>query len=138
MKRPLALIVDDEPDIRELLEITLGRMNIDTSAAADLETALKLLETEQFDLCLTDMQLPDGVEKMAEVELAQGTRLTAMQTIGEQIMADFAASAEAMGATRLEINCHFRNDPPRRAAGCAARAYVTERGRSPKRPFSCA
>jgi len=55
-----ALIVDDEPDIRELLEITLGRMNIDTSAAEDLSRAKALLDEQRFDLCLTDMHLPDG------------------------------------------------------------------------------
>ena len=54
------LIVDDEPDIRELLEITLGRMSLETSSAADLESARKLLSTEEFKLCLTDMRLPDG------------------------------------------------------------------------------
>ena len=60
MSRKRALIVDDEPDIRELLEITLGRMKIDTASAPDLSTARKLLEDEDFDLCLTDMHLPDG------------------------------------------------------------------------------
>jgi len=55
-----ALIVDDEPDIRELLEITLGRMGIETESAADLRTARQRLAQQAFDLCLTDMQLPDG------------------------------------------------------------------------------
>ena len=55
-----ALIVDDEPDIRELLELTLGRMNIETQAAADLGEARELLTQHRFDLCLTDMKLPDG------------------------------------------------------------------------------
>ena len=54
------LIVDDEPDIRELLEITLGRMGIETTAAESLEQAYACLEKGPFDLCLTDMQLPDG------------------------------------------------------------------------------
>lgn len=54
------LIVDDEPDIRELLEITLGRMSLQTSSAADLASAKRLLATEKFNLCLTDMKLPDG------------------------------------------------------------------------------
>ena len=54
------LIIDDEPDIRELLEITLGRMGIETTAAENYTTALALLNEQQFDLCLTDMQLPDG------------------------------------------------------------------------------
>lgn len=55
-----ALVVDDEPDIRELLEITLGRMGIDTEAAADLASARAQLDVGAFDLCLTDLHLPDG------------------------------------------------------------------------------
>ena len=55
-----ALIVDDEPDIRELLEITLGRMDIDTAAAANVADAKSLLAESEFDFCLTDMNLPDG------------------------------------------------------------------------------
>ncbi|WP_328188550.1 sigma-54-dependent transcriptional regulator [Marinobacter sp. OP 3.4] len=55
-----ALIVDDEPDIRELLEITLVRMGIATRSAPDLATARELLEAEPAHLCLTDMNLPDG------------------------------------------------------------------------------
>jgi len=54
------LIVDDEPDIRELLTITLQRMDIPSKAAADLNEARNLLAQEDFDLCLTDMRLPDG------------------------------------------------------------------------------
>lgn len=54
------LIVDDEPDIRELLEITLGRMSLQTSSAQDLTSAKELLSSENFNLCLTDMRLPDG------------------------------------------------------------------------------
>jgi two-component system response regulator PilR (NtrC family) len=60
MNRPLALLVDDEPDIRELLALTLARMDIDSRAAADLDAARAALEREHFDLCLTDMRLPDG------------------------------------------------------------------------------
>ena len=54
------LIVDDEPDIREVLELTLGRMNLETRTAANLEEARHLLSDFKFDLCLTDMRLPDG------------------------------------------------------------------------------
>src|SRR3989338_1461154 len=54
------LIVDDEADIREVLELTLGRMNLETRAAANLEEARDLLHEHKFDLCLTDMRLPDG------------------------------------------------------------------------------
>ena len=55
-----ALVVDDEEDILELLRITLARMGIDCRAAPDLAAARRLLTTETFDLCLTDMRLPDG------------------------------------------------------------------------------
>ena len=57
---PNALIVDDEPDIRELLELTLSRMGIDTHAAANISEAHALLNHYPFDVCLTDMRLPDG------------------------------------------------------------------------------
>lgn len=60
MSNPLALIVDDEPDIRELLEITLGRMSVDCRTASNLYQAREWLKKEEFDLCLTDMRLPDG------------------------------------------------------------------------------
>jgi two-component system response regulator PilR (NtrC family) len=60
MTNKTALIVDDEPDIRELLEITLGRMEIDTLSAEDVGSAHALLEANRFDFCLTDMNLPDG------------------------------------------------------------------------------
>lgn len=59
-KLPNALIVDDEADIRELLEITLGRMDLQTQAAANVNEAKNLLASRPFDLCLTDMRLPDG------------------------------------------------------------------------------
>jgi two-component system response regulator PilR (NtrC family) len=60
MERPVALLVDDEPDILELLALTLSRMDVDTRTAADLRAAKDLLRRQRFDLCLTDMRLPDG------------------------------------------------------------------------------
>lgn len=54
------LIVDDEPDIRELLEITLGRMSLITESASNLAGAYEHLRDSSFNLCLTDMRLPDG------------------------------------------------------------------------------
>lgn len=54
------LIVDDEPDIRELLELTLMRMGLDTLSVPDLKNAIRQVDKEAFDLCLTDMRLPDG------------------------------------------------------------------------------
>src|SRR5215813_2372545 len=59
-KHPVVLVVDDEPDLLELVSLTLGRMNLRTRTASDLESARRLLKAERFDLCLTDMRLPDG------------------------------------------------------------------------------
>ena len=57
---PRALVIDDEPDICELLTLTLGRMDIDTDSATDVGGARKKLSAQRYDLCLTDMRLPDG------------------------------------------------------------------------------
>ena len=66
----LALIIDDEPDIRELLDITLKRMSVRSHCAEDLSSARKLLNKNSYDLCLTDMRLPDGngVEFVNEIQ----------------------------------------------------------------------
>ncbi len=57
---PRILIVDDEPDIIELLELTLARMGMEVSSATCINDAKVLLQSHQFQLCLTDMRLPDG------------------------------------------------------------------------------
>jgi two-component system response regulator PilR (NtrC family) len=58
--QPVVLVVDDEPDLLELVSLTLSRMNLTTRTASDLNGARRLLKAERFDLCLTDMRLPDG------------------------------------------------------------------------------
>ena len=60
MAPPLVLVVDDEPDLVELVTLTLSRMQLATQSAADVAGAKKLLKSQKFDLCLTDMRLPDG------------------------------------------------------------------------------
>lgn len=60
MKQPLALVIDDEPDICELLTLTLERMNVQTKSAVDIAAAKSLFGQHRFDICLTDMRLPDG------------------------------------------------------------------------------
>ncbi len=60
MTNPLALVVDDEPDICELLAITLERMNIETETCGNIATAKDRLSSRDYHLCLTDMRLPDG------------------------------------------------------------------------------
>ena len=58
--QPKVLVIDDEPDLLELLELTLSRMGLDTTRAQSVEEAIRLLDAQAFDLCLTDMRLPDG------------------------------------------------------------------------------
>ncbi len=60
MSQPLALVIDDEPDILELIELTLGRMDVDCKTAENVADAKALLTSSHFDLCFTDMNLPDG------------------------------------------------------------------------------
>src|SRR3954469_2061692 len=60
MAPPLVLVVDDEPDLVELVTLTLSRMQLATASAGDVAGAKKLLKSQSFDLCLTDMRLPDG------------------------------------------------------------------------------
>jgi two-component system response regulator PilR (NtrC family) len=61
MANPRALIVDDEPDLCELLSLTLSRMGVDSSSVHDLAAARRELQGKQrYALCLTDLRLPDG------------------------------------------------------------------------------
>ncbi len=60
MAKPMVLIVDDEPDLCELLAITLGRMGLESRAVHDVAGAKAAVRDARFDLCLTDLQLPDG------------------------------------------------------------------------------
>ena len=54
------LVIDDEPDICELLSVTLSRMGLDVTTAADFAEARRALQDQSFSFCLTDMRLPDG------------------------------------------------------------------------------
>ena len=54
------LVVDDEADIRELLDLTLARMGLEADCAGSLAEARRLLASHRYHLCLTDMRLPDG------------------------------------------------------------------------------
>ena len=70
MSHQTVLIVDDEPDILQLLEITLARMNLGSLCAGSVGEAKQLLADHRPDLCLTDMKLPDG-SGMALIEYMQ-------------------------------------------------------------------
>jgi two-component system response regulator PilR (NtrC family) len=58
--KPVALVVDDERDIRELLTLTLGRMGLIVESAATVAEATERLANRRYSLCFTDMRLPDG------------------------------------------------------------------------------
>lgn len=68
------LIVDDEPDLRELLQLTLLKMGLQVLAAANVADACRLLARERCDLVLTDMRLPDG-EGLQVVQYIQQQQL---------------------------------------------------------------
>jgi len=57
---PRVLVIDDEPDLRELLELSLIKIGLDVDTAADLMQARLFLSQRAYQLCLTDMMLPDG------------------------------------------------------------------------------
>ena len=118
--RPAVLIVDDEPDLLELLSLTLRRMNLRTRTAADVGTAQRLLRAEPFDLCLTDMRLPDGdgldlvawiQENRAELPVAV---ITAHGNVESAVRAlklgafDFVSKPLDLGALRKLVDSAIR------------------------------
>ncbi|TBR37023.1 MULTISPECIES: sigma-54-dependent transcriptional regulator [Dyella] len=60
MSQQTVLVIDDERDIRELLTITLGRMDLQVDAVGTVSEARRALAERTYDLCFTDMRLPDG------------------------------------------------------------------------------
>ena len=82
MKRPSVLVVDDEPDLLTLLEMTLSRMDLATLTATNLAEARAHLAQNQPDLCLTDMKLPDGngLDLIAEIQQRYPALPVAMMT----------------------------------------------------------
>ena len=59
-KSAAVLLVDDEPDILELLELALRKMGLEVDKANNVREALAHLAARRYDLCLTDMRMPDG------------------------------------------------------------------------------
>jgi len=128
MNQPLALVIDDEPDIRELLTLTLGRMDIRTESAGDVSSAKALLGKQPFDICLTDMRLPDGdglelVEWMqthaAEVPVAvitaHGNVETAVQALKLGAF-DFVSKPLDLGNLRKMVESALRVKAARQAS----------------------
>ena len=89
--QPKVLLVDDEPDLLELLELTLSRMGLDTTRSESVSEAKRMLEQEPFDLCLTDWRLPDG------------TGLQVVQHITDRALDVPAAVITAYGSTENAV-----------------------------------
>jgi two-component system, NtrC family, response regulator PilR len=98
MTSPLVLIIDDEPDILELLDLTLKRMNLTTHSATTVAEARALLGSHRFDLCLTDMRLPDGDGMEIVRHIQQNCAETPVAMITAYGSLDTAISALKAGA----------------------------------------
>lgn len=128
-KKMEILIVDDEPDIRELLEITIGRMGLKTSAAESVSSAIELLDQREFSLCLTDMKLPDGSgidiiqhiqRHQPHVPVAMITAFSSVETAIEALKAgafDFVTKPIDLERLRTLINTSLRLEEPREPVG---------------------
>lgn len=139
-----ALIVDDEPDIRELLEITLTRMGVKTLTAHDLTSALALLEQNKPNLCLTDMNLPDGngIELVQWIQqhapatpVAVITAYGNMDTAIESLKAgafDFVSKPVELSRLRELVNSALRLSEPKADAEDAADEPGLLLGKSPE------
>ncbi|MBA2594803.1 MAG: sigma-54-dependent Fis family transcriptional regulator [Gammaproteobacteria bacterium] len=116
----LALIVDDEPDICELLEITLSRLQIGSRRAMSLAQAHELLKRYTFELCLTDLRLPDGdgIALVAHIQktsprtpvaviTAHGSMETAIQALKAGAF-DFITKPIDLGGLRVVVGQALR------------------------------
>ena len=138
MTQQTVLIVDDEPDIRELLEITLIRMGLNTLCAANLGEARELLNTSAPDLCLTDMKLPDGngislVEHIQEhhpqlpvaMITAHGSVDTAITALKAGAF-DFVSKPVELDVLRTLVTSALKLDQSNTGLGYASHALIGE------------
>jgi len=98
MAAPRILVVDDEADLRELLEITLLKMGLDVDSAATLRQARGLLEEHDYALVLTDMRLPDGLGLELVREVSSSGKSTPIAVITAYGSAENAVVALKAGA----------------------------------------
>lgn len=123
----IALIVDDEPDILELLDITLSRMQVKTYRAENISQAKSLLQQYPFDLCLSDMHLPDGngielikyiQEKFSNLPVAMITAHGSMEYAIEALKSgafDFVAKPVDLKVLRNLVNTALKLSPQQEA-----------------------
>lgn len=133
MTAPRILVVDDEADLRELLEITLLKMGLDVDSAATLRQARGLLEEHDYALILTDMRLPDGLglELVREVSAShKGTPIAVITAYGSAENAvvalkagafDYISKPVALDALRVMVRSALKllDAPAPRADGAA-------------------
>ncbi len=98
MSSPRILVIDDEADLRELLEITLLKMGLDVDSAENLAQAREFLASRDYALILTDMRLPDGLGIALVREVAADPRNMPIAVITAFGSADNAVAALKAGA----------------------------------------
>ncbi|MDC7807761.1 sigma-54 dependent transcriptional regulator [Luteimonas sp BLCC-B24] len=128
-----ALIVDDEHDIRELLVLTLGRMGLRTDTAPNLAAAREMLATVSYDLCLTDMRLPDGsgLELVGEIGTRfPGTPVAVITAYGNVEAAVEALKAGAFDFVSKPVDIHVLRGLVRQALELGERARRTSEEQS--------
>jgi two-component system response regulator PilR (NtrC family) len=128
MSAPVALIVDDERDIRELIALTLNRMEIAADTAATLSEAKAKLASRRYNLCLTDMCLPDGSGQELIVHIAEHhpelpvAMITAYGNVEAAVAAlkagafDFVSKPVDLAALRRMVETALKLSAERRAA----------------------
>lgn len=142
---PTALIVDDEADIRELLELTLMRMGLKTVAAATVAEARQAMAAQSFDFCITDMRLPDGRGLELVREFHQRLPVAVITAYGNAEMAveslkagafDFVSKPVDLAALRKLVEAALQLGKP---ASMSALAWVRPASAQPpaERPAQC-
>ena len=128
-----ALVVDDERDIRELLVLTLGRMGLRVDTAADLASARAHLSQSRYDLCLTDMRLPDGsgqeliehiAQRYSETPVAMITAFGNVEAAVDALKAgafDFVTKPVDLSVLRRLVQHALDLNQQRKAAPASAR-----------------
>jgi len=121
------LVIDDEPDIRELLDLTLSRMGLHVTTAEDLGAARRALAGKSFSFCLTDMRLPDGngldlVREIAEKYPQLPTAvITAHGKVEDAVLAlkigafDFVSKPVDLSVLRKLVNTALKLDAEERS-----------------------
>jgi two-component system response regulator PilR (NtrC family) len=132
MSAPRVLVLDDEADLRELLEITLLKMGLDVDSAATLREARALFDERDYALVLTDMRLPDGLglELVREIAASgKGTPVAVITAYGSAENAvvalkagafDYIAKPVALDALRVMVRAALKQSESAAAGDGAA------------------